>query len=165
MPTPGYVFRDGGPIPDSDLDEEAKKNASKLPGEISASGIQQEQQEQQTQSPSSASPQSPSSTAALKSPGATSTTSSNVASSHGRKLEALADSPTDSHGLAAADHEEKGAAQEEHFEAEVKDLGWSEPKEEITQPLVGGIDNEELWLLVRRFDKASLIASTLTAQN
>jgi hypothetical protein len=160
MPTPGYVFRDGGPIPDCDLDEEAKNNASKLPGELSASGIQQERQEQQMQSPSSASPQSPSSTAAVKSPGAVSTTSSNVASSHGRKLEALASSPTDSHGLAAADHEQKGAAQEEHFEAEVKDLGWSESKQEIPQPLVGGIENEELWMLVRRFDKVSLLTLT-----
>lgn len=65
---------------------------------------------------------------------------------------ALGEEPTASHALALADHEEKGAAQQEH-DAEVQDLGWNEPKERVAQPLVGGMDNEELWLLIRRFNK------------
>jgi len=47
-----------------------------------------------------------------------------------------------------------GVAQLPHNE-EVKDLGWNEPKEDIAAPLVGGLDNETLWMLVRRFNKVS----------
>jgi hypothetical protein len=64
--------------------------------------------------------------------------------------------PTDSHALAAADHDEKGIAQlhsQYNTEAEVKDLGWNERPEKIPSPLVGGLPNEELWMLVRRFNK------------
>ncbi|KAK4442416.1 hypothetical protein QBC34DRAFT_454864 [Podospora aff. communis PSN243] len=57
-----------------------------------------------------------------------------------------------SHALATDDHSEKGHAQLDH-EEEVQDLGWNEKKEDIAAPLVGGMDNEELWLLLRRFDK------------
>jgi hypothetical protein len=46
----------------------------------------------------------------------------------------------------------KGAAQMAHGE-EVVDLGWNEPKELVAKPLVGGLGNEDLWLLVRRFNK------------
>ncbi|KAI1371587.1 hypothetical protein F4677DRAFT_435067 [Hypoxylon crocopeplum] len=64
----------------------------------------------------------------------------------------ITDEPTLSHALATDDHEEKGLAQQEHDE-EVVDLGWNEKKEEIAAPLVGGLDNEDLWLLIRRFNK------------
>ncbi|CAN8101239.1 unnamed protein product [Discula destructiva] len=64
----------------------------------------------------------------------------------------LADDPTLSHALATDDHEVKGLAQQEHLE-EVRDLGWNQKKQEIAEPLVGGLENEELWLLTRRFDK------------
>lgn len=64
----------------------------------------------------------------------------------------LADDPTLSHALATDDHEIKGRAQQEHLE-EVLDLGWNQEKQQIAEPLVGGLDNEELWLLTRRFDK------------
>ena len=70
-----------------------------------------------------------------------------------RSTAAIADAPTDSHALANADHEEKGAAQEEHFETEVRDLGWNEHPKDVPMPLVGGLPNGELWLLVRRFNK------------
>ena len=40
-------------------------------------------------------------------------------------------------------------AQEDHF-LEVKDLGWHEDEERLANPLVGGLPNEELWLLLRR---------------
>lgn len=69
--------------------------------------------------------------------------------------------PTLSHALAtAAAHtpeevmEEMGAAQDDH-EEEVVDLGWNEPASAIANPLIGGMKNEDLWLLVRRFNKVS----------
>ncbi|KAF4552227.1 Hypothetical protein D9617_10g072070 [Elsinoe fawcettii] len=64
----------------------------------------------------------------------------------------LTQEATASHALAMADHDEKGVAQQSHG-SEVRDLGWNEPKEQIAAPLVGGLENEELWVLVRRFNK------------
>ena len=61
--------------------------------------------------------------------------------------------PTESHELAMADHDEKGAAQLDHGQTEVRDLGWSQPVEDAPVPLVGGLPNEQLWTLVRRFNK------------
>ncbi|KAK8070252.1 hypothetical protein PG994_006868 [Apiospora phragmitis] len=68
----------------------------------------------------------------------------------------MAEEPTLSHALALDDHEEKGRAQQDHFEEDVLDLGWNEKKERIAAPLVGGLGNEDLWLLVRRFNKVRL---------
>ncbi|KAK3940850.1 hypothetical protein QBC46DRAFT_312569 [Diplogelasinospora grovesii] len=64
----------------------------------------------------------------------------------------VASGQTLSHALANHDHEEKGLAQQ-NFTNEVADLGWNEKKQRIPSPLVGGMDNEELWLLVRRFNR------------
>ncbi|KAI9674199.1 MAG: hypothetical protein M1817_002017 [Caeruleum heppii] len=61
--------------------------------------------------------------------------------------------PTDSHALATASHDLKGTSQQYHEETEVKDLGWDTSPEHVPAPLVGGLPNEELWTLVRRFDK------------
>jgi hypothetical protein len=64
----------------------------------------------------------------------------------------LTDKPTESHALAAEaarNPELAGAAQIAHDE-EVIDLGWNEPKEKVEAPLVGGLGNEDLWMLVRR---------------
>jgi len=64
--------------------------------------------------------------------------------------------PTGSHALATADHDEKGAVQvhgQFDTDHEVKDLGWNEPPEKIPSPLVGGLPNDQLWMLVRRFNK------------
>ncbi|KAI1802512.1 hypothetical protein F4811DRAFT_563169 [Daldinia bambusicola] len=68
------------------------------------------------------------------------------------KANHMGEEPTLSHALATTDHEEKGLAQQEH-EEEVVDLGWNEKKHAIPAPLVGGLDNEDLWLLIRRFNK------------
>lgn len=69
------------------------------------------------------------------------------------------ETPTLSHALATtAAHapsevmEEAGAAQGDH-EEEVVDLGWNEPASQIANPLIGSMKNEDLWLLVRRFNK------------
>ncbi|PVH86051.1 hypothetical protein DL98DRAFT_650541 [Cadophora sp. DSE1049] len=61
--------------------------------------------------------------------------------------------PTDSHALANAEHNEKGAAQIDHGHTEVKDLGWNDHPSDVPAPLVGGLPNEELWTLIRRFNK------------
>jgi len=68
---------------------------------------------------------------------------------------ALETSPTDSHALATTDHEERGAAQIEHSEPEVKDLGWDKVAEHVPAPVIGGLPNEELRILVRRFNHVS----------
>ncbi|KAK0713424.1 hypothetical protein B0T26DRAFT_873588 [Lasiosphaeria miniovina] len=72
--------------------------------------------------------------------------------SAGTTKESVANAPTLSHALATDDHELKGVAQQDHAD-EVRDLGWNETKQNIAAPLVGGLNNEELWLLVRRFNK------------
>lgn len=64
--------------------------------------------------------------------------------------------PTESHALANADHDEKGAAQIDHGEIEVRDLGWNEDPKKVPNPLVGGLPNEELWTLIRRFNKVGV---------
>ena len=116
MPTPGYVFRDGGPIPDSELKEQQERAQN-----IASSDITRV---------------STSTSSALDTP-----TSSSPDLAHS----------TDSHALANADHEEKGAAQINE-EGEVKNLGWNDHPDDVPE-LVGGLDNEELWTLVRRFNK------------
>lgn len=73
------------------------------------------------------------------------------------EAETLSDKPTLSHALAMDSHaDERGLAQQAyqiHHEKEIMDLGWNEREDEIEDPLVGGLENEELWLLVRRFNK------------
>ncbi|GKT94423.1 LOW QUALITY PROTEIN: hypothetical protein Ct61P_12273 [Colletotrichum tofieldiae] len=66
--------------------------------------------------------------------------------------------PTDSHHLADMASrekplEEKGHAELDHADVEVKNLGWNNPPSKVSQPMVGGLTNEDLWILVRRFDK------------
>jgi hypothetical protein len=69
------------------------------------------------------------------------------------------ETPTASHALAVADHELKGAAQDDH-DMEVKDLGWKDHVADVPRPLVGGLPNDELWILLRRFNKVSLEVKT-----
>ncbi|KAL8692949.1 MAG: hypothetical protein Q9218_002126 [Villophora microphyllina] len=117
MPMPGYVFRDGQPIPDSELQEQQHGL------HIGASSTDMTRVSTSTSS-------------AMNTP-----TSSATDGDHA----------TDSHALANADHDEKGAAQvNEH--GMVKNLGWNEHPNEIPG-LVGGLDNDDLWALVRRFNK------------
>ena len=71
----------------------------------------------------------------------------------------LTERPTSSHALAMADHDEKGAAQQVH-DQEVKDLGWTTDNENIPNPLVGRMQNEDLWVLVRRFNKVNIQCNT-----
>lgn len=69
--------------------------------------------------------------------------------------------PTMSHELANVDHEEKGVAQQNYGQTEAKDLGWTSKASEVPSPLVHGLSNEELWTLIRRFNKARATRSIL----
>jgi hypothetical protein len=63
--------------------------------------------------------------------------------------------PSDSHALAETgvqDGDPVGLAQASHEEPEVKDLGWAHDDIKPA-PLVGGLPNDDLWTLIRRFDK------------
>jgi hypothetical protein len=68
---------------------------------------------------------------------------------------------TESHALATAEHDEVGAVQEDHFEEQANDLGWNSKEQDIPQPLIGGLSNEELVTLMRRFNKVSIPSSTV----
>jgi len=125
MPMPGYVFKDGGPIPDDEMQAP--------PPSVIPLGDSRTLSQSQTRQPST-----PNSSSVLNTP------TSSASTSH---------APTESHALANADHDLKGAAQLDHYEPEVKDLGWNEHPEKVPAPLVGNLPNEELWTLVRRFNK------------
>ncbi|KAK6083183.1 hypothetical protein SCUP234_04011 [Seiridium cupressi] len=55
------------------------------------------------------------------------------------------------HESATAHTQDPGPAQFKHDE-EV-DLGWNHQPEDIPDTLIGGLDNEDLWILIRRFNK------------
>ncbi|KAL9027806.1 MAG: hypothetical protein Q9196_003727 [Gyalolechia fulgens] len=126
MPMPGYVFRDGQPIPDSELKEQPQ-------GVRPGSSIDMTRVSTSTSS-------------------AIHTPSSSTADG---------DHPTDSHALAHADQDEKGAAQMNENDT-VKNLGWNQHPTEVPD-LVGGLDNEELWTLIRRFNKQMYHVKATTA--
>lgn len=61
--------------------------------------------------------------------------------------------PTDSHVLSQIDQDEKGLSQKASETTEITNIGWDESPKLIEEPLVAGISNEDLWMLIRRFDK------------
>lgn len=63
--------------------------------------------------------------------------------------------PTDSHILSQVEPQEKGLAHRAGDTDEVTDLGWNASAEDIQEPLIAGLSNEDLWMLIRRFDKVS----------
>lgn len=131
---PGYVFKDGGPIPDSEL-KDPDHPANTQPG--AEPMMERADQELATRT-------------------STSTNSNSVASIMNTPTSSASASnaPSDSHALASADdHEIKGAVQTNHEEGEVRDMGWNDKPTDVPTPLVGGLPNEELWTLVRRFNK------------
>ena len=120
MPMPGYVFKDGGPIPDSQL----KETGNHEPGQ-----------------PANTEPATRTSTDNGSNVNTPSSSSS------------ASNAPSDSHAIANSEHEVKGAVQKDQQEGEVRDMGWREQPADVPTPLVGGLPNEELWTLVRRFNK------------
>jgi hypothetical protein len=65
--------------------------------------------------------------------------------------------PTDSHVLSQVDQDEKGLAQKAGETAETTNVGWGESPDAIVEPLVAGLSNEDLWMLIRRFDKVCIV--------
>ena len=63
--------------------------------------------------------------------------------------------PTDSHALATTNRQDESAIPVQGGE-DVIDLGWNVEPNKVTSPLIGGIDNGDLWTLTRRFNKVSL---------
>ncbi|KAJ5960386.1 uncharacterized protein N7479_007536 [Penicillium vulpinum] len=61
--------------------------------------------------------------------------------------------PTDSHVLAQVEQDEKGLSQKAGDTPEITNLGWDESPDFIEDSLVAGLSNEDLWMLIRRFDK------------
>ena len=137
MPMPGYVFKDGGPIPDSDL-KEPQHQDNQQPGATP-------RMERADKPPVSRTSLSNVSTNSNSVSSLMNTPSSSASRSN---------APSDSHALASADdHVVKGAVQLNHEEGEVRDMGWNDHPHNVPTPLVGGLPNEELWTLVRRFNK------------
>jgi len=61
--------------------------------------------------------------------------------------------PTDSHVLSQVEQDEKGLSQKTGETEEITNIGWGESPDVIEEPFVAGISNEDLWMLIRRFDK------------
>lgn len=61
---------------------------------------------------------------------------------------------TDSHALATTEPEKKGYAQT-HSTSSVRDLGWHNDSDSIPRPLIAGLPNDDLWMLLRRFNKVT----------
>ncbi|GLA69221.1 hypothetical protein AtubIFM55763_008404 [Aspergillus tubingensis] len=61
--------------------------------------------------------------------------------------------PTDSHVLSKVDQDEKGLAQKAGQTDTVTDVGWNQHPDELDEQIVSGISNEDLWMLIRRFNK------------
>lgn len=62
----------------------------------------------------------------------------------------------DSHDLAFGDHEVKGEAQKQPIiesGAQVRDLGWHKNIADMPGTLIGGVTNENLFAMIRRFNK------------
>ncbi len=66
----------------------------------------------------------------------------------------LAQNTSTSHQLAVDQHEIGGAVQQAGKEDRITNLGWQANAVGVGA-LVGGMPNDELWTLVRRFNKAS----------
>lgn len=69
--------------------------------------------------------------------------------------------PTDSHVLSQVEPDEKGLSQQTGGTTAITDLGWTKPIEHIEERLVAHLSNEDLWMLIRRFDKVCPMPKTL----
>lgn len=65
--------------------------------------------------------------------------------------------PTDSHALARAEVEEPSLIHTSPDDEATTDIGWRQQPHEFDEHIVGGIPNEDLWMLIRRFNKVSVI--------
>lgn len=67
--------------------------------------------------------------------------------------------PTDSHALAHAEVEETSLIHTSLDDEATTDIGWQQQPHEFNEPIIGGIPNEDLWMLIRRFNKVGVILS------
>lgn len=68
--------------------------------------------------------------------------------------------PTDSHVLSQVEQKDKGLIQKAGETARVTDVGWNNLADHA-EPLIAGLSNEDLWMLIRRFDKVSLLYNNI----
>lgn len=71
--------------------------------------------------------------------------------------------PTDSHVLSQVEQDEKGLSQQAGDTAEITDLGWTDPSKHSEERLIAGLSNDDLWMLIRRFDKVCTRHSSIKA--
>ena len=64
-----------------------------------------------------------------------------------------ADSPTDSHLLSQLEQDEKGLAEKAGITQDVSDIGWGQSRDDFEERIVSGLSNQDLWMLIRRFNK------------
>ncbi|KAH8424100.1 uncharacterized protein LDX57_001857 [Aspergillus melleus] len=64
-----------------------------------------------------------------------------------------ADSPTDSHLLSQLEQDEKGLAEKAGITQDVSDIGWGQSHDDFEERIVSGLSNQDLWMLIRRFNK------------
>lgn len=62
--------------------------------------------------------------------------------------------PTDSHVLSQVEQDEKGLAEQAGDTTTTTDIGWNQDPEDVDGRIVAGLSNEDLWMLIRRFNKA-----------
>lgn len=118
MPTPGYVFRDGGTTPPLEQQDPANSANNEFRQRIL-----------QAKKPPTAKGDAP-----------------------------LAQQTTTSHQLATGDHdygELRGKAIEAGKDPNTTDLGWRANGNGV-ETLVSGLPNEDLWTLIRRFNRACI---------
>ncbi|KAI9043658.1 DUF3292 domain-containing protein [Aspergillus affinis] len=64
-----------------------------------------------------------------------------------------ADSPTDSHFLSQVEQDQKGLAEKAGVTQDVSDVGWGLSRDDFEERIVSGLSNQDLWMLIRRFNK------------
>ena len=70
--------------------------------------------------------------------------------------EAGAAGPTDSHILSQTNSDDDGLVSKAANENETLDIGWGTlAPDDLNERIVAGISNEDLWMLIRRFNKVA----------
>jgi hypothetical protein len=73
-------------------------------------------------------------------------------------LKSEINAPTDSHALAHAEVEETSLIHNSPGDEATADIGWQQQPHEFDEPIIGGIPNEDLWMLIRRFNKVGYLS-------
>lgn len=76
-------------------------------------------------------------------------------------LKSELNAPTDSHALAHAEVEEASLIHTSPDDEATADIGWQQQPHEFDEPIIGGIPNEDLWMLIRRFNKVGVMLCAL----